>query len=756
MPFLVAAAVAATSAPAGAGPPAIGIVTGQDAGWPDVRGWTRSGAEAMQIAPWGYNPVAFSAYPTYQYGVRVAVGDVNGDGRLDVVTAPAKGAWTEIRVFDGRSFQQTGTLLPFRDGSWWNGAFVAMGDTNGDGKAEIIDGLDAGCCTTIHVLDAATEAETSGFFPFGNSNQAGVHVAAADLNGDGKAEILAVPVGSSRVSAFGTGGGDPFRTYQTFGDEAQGGASIATGNVAGDSRPELVAAAGTSNGVQIKVLDTQNGTTLASLSPYTAAAVATPQVAVGDVNGDGVGDIVVAAQLADGTQVKVLDANGTQLDSFFVLEPGIVPGASLAAGDLDGDGRAEIVLGGGPTLSAPWPPVANGPDQRVAVYRADGRYAGGFSAYPGLFQGGVRVALLDTERNGRPDVITAPGSGMEPEVDVYSQQWLQTRDRGTRFGHFLAYESAFRGGVSVAGGYWSGNPEIVTVPGPGRAPDVRVFDARGRLLGSFPAFEPSYAGGLSVAVGDLNADGQPEIVAGTLAAPARIRVFEVDGRPYGALIAPFPPDGHGVQIGVADLNGTGRGLILAGETSGPNPLLDVIDPVTGVVLRSGRPASQAENGIRLGAGDLDQDGRDEILVATGFGGDGAVRVLGPALGLKWTLQVYSWQGGGMSVAAAARNGQPLRSDALTVRMHARTRTRVVVARFHDAAGGSLGARAFRATIDWADGTTWRGVVVSRGRGDYDVRSTKSYAKPGMYDVTVTLTDTQGRVSVARSKAIVRR
>src|SRR5437773_6553411 len=112
----IALALAAVWVPnaAQADPPAPVMVTGLDAGWPDVRGWDGSGGLAQQWAPWGEWPLVFSPYPTYQQGVRVAVGDINGDGRPEIVTAPGKDAFTELKIFDGRSFKQRGSLLPFK------------------------------------------------------------------------------------------------------------------------------------------------------------------------------------------------------------------------------------------------------------------------------------------------------------------------------------------------------------------------------------------------------------------------------------------------------------------------------------------------------------------------------------------------------------------------------------------------------------------------------------------------------------------
>ncbi len=737
---------------AAADPPAPQIVTGQDAGWPDVRGWDAKGRLAQQFAPWGEWNLEFSAYDTYQEGVRVAVGDVNGDGRPEVITSPGKNAWTELKVFDGRSFKQLTTLLPYKDAAWWAGAYIATGDTNGDGRDEIVDGLDAGCCTTLHVLDGVSGNDLSGFYPYGSNSEVGARVAAGDLNGDGTADVIAVPIGSTLISAYRVSGGPPFRTIDAFGGEVTGPVVIAAGNLTGDARAEIVAAAPTYSGVEVKVFDPAAGTPDTVLYPYGGAAASSVSVALGDVNGDGTRDIVLAADTPGGTEVKAVDADGRQLADFYVLDSSIGPGASIAAGDLDGDSKAEIVLGGGPT-TGPWPPDVNGPDQRVAVYEADGTEVKAFEAYPGLFQGGVRVGLADVQGDSRPELVTAPGPGTAPEIEIWSQQWVNGVDRGTRLGHFLAYDSAFRGGVSVATGDVNGDrhAEIVTGTGPGQAAEVRVFDGQGRLLYTFSPFG-AYDGGISVAAGDLDADGRAEVVVGTLASPARIRVY--DGQtPKGPTLVPFGPDAAGVQVAVADVDGSGRGLIVAGQATGANPSLSLVNPTTGAVVVTRQPFGATMNGLRVGAGDLNRDGRDEIVVASGFGGDSLVHLFNGGLVETGSFPAYNWAGAGVNVALAPRIGLPLAADARTVKLRARTRARVVVARFRDAGGGTIGLHT---AIAWGDGTYATGTLLPRGNGIYDVRGTKRYSRAGRYTITVTVSDRDGRTSIAHSVATVRR
>jgi hypothetical protein len=549
--------------------------------------------------------------------------------------------------------------------------------------------------------------------------------------------------GSGTVQAFGPGGGQPIRTLNLFSRPAD--VSMAVGDVVGDPRPELVAAANTASGPQVKVVDPRTGDVLASLYPF-AANWALPQVAVGDVNGDGRADVIVLAQSADGTEVKEFDtASGKQLGSFFVLEPGVVPGASLAAGDLDGDGKAEIVLGGGPT-AAPVSAFANGPDQRVAVYKSDGTPVGGFDAYPGVFQGGVRVAFGDLGNDGRDDIVTAPGPGMEPEVDVYSQDWAAARDRGTRLAHFLAYEQTFRGGVSVAVGAGS----IVTAPGAGRPADIHVYDGAGNLRSSFRAFEDSYVGGVSVATGDLNDDGRPEIVVGTLSGTPRVRAFDADGTPYGAVVTPFT--GAGVEVAVADLAGSGYGIVLAGAASGANPTLALVNPASASVIRVVQPLPDSTSGLRVAAGDLNHDGRDEVVVAPGFGGDSTIHVLGPNLVQLSAFRANGYDGNGYNVAVAARIGLPILAQSVTATFRAGRALTRTVARFVDAATVSP---PFTVRIAWSDGKTTPGYVVGF-RNVFQVRGTRRFARAGRLHATVTLTDLSGRISVARSVVIVRR
>ncbi|MBX9581908.1 MAG: VCBS repeat-containing protein [Gemmataceae bacterium] len=133
-------------------------------------------------------------------------------------------------------------------------------------------------------------------------------------------------------------------------------------------------------------------------------------LAVGDVNGDGVADAVVAAGAGGGPRVRVVNgANGQELANFFAYEMDFRGGVNVASADVTGDGKADIVTAAG---------EGGGPHVKV-FDGATGELVTEYFAYEMDFRGGVNVAALDLDGDGKAEVVTAPGTGGGPVVRVF-------------------------------------------------------------------------------------------------------------------------------------------------------------------------------------------------------------------------------------------------------------------------------------------------------------------------------------------------
>jgi hypothetical protein len=302
------------------------------------------------------------------------------------------------------------------------------------------------------------------------------------------------------------------------------GRAVDIGAFESQARPIIVTAAGPGMAPEVKVYDANTGTLLLDFDAYDPHFLGGVRVAVGDVNGDGIPDIITAPGPGGGPDIRVFDgATGARIEEFLAYDPHFQAGVFVAAGDVNGDGKADIITG---------PDEFSGPDVRVF-------YAGNVSgkpdkellAYAQGFTGGVRVAAADLNGDGKADIITAPGPSGSPDIRIFSGATL------AKTGEFLAYAVQFTGGVFVAAGDVNGDhvPDIITGAGAGGGPEVRAFDGLGAgmgkptptILDDFFAYSPLFSGGVQVAAVALNADGTADIITGAGAGGGpHVRVFD--------------------------------------------------------------------------------------------------------------------------------------------------------------------------------------------------------------------------------------
>ncbi len=269
---------------------------------------------------------------------------------------------------------------------------------------------------------------------------------------------------------------------------------------------------------------------------------------------------------------KLTAANGDVVSKFIWSEK-ISPNFSLAVGDTNGDGLDEFIVGAGP-----------GSEPMVSIFNSNGKLIKKFLAYDKKFRGGVNLAVANLDNNDQAEIMTAPASLGNAQVKIFDSN-------GKMQSQFLAADKKFVGGLSIAVGDLEGSGEnkIVIAYGQGQEPQVKVFDKRGKLISVFLAYEKNFRGGVKVVV--ANVDGRKNhnkaeiITAPGKGREATIKIFDNYAKVQKQFLAYNKNWRGGVNLAAGDLNNDGVNEIALGALPGAAPHVRIFDN-SGALLES--------------------------------------------------------------------------------------------------------------------------------------------------------------------------
>ena len=522
----------------------------------------------------------FAAQESFATGaspVADATADVNGDGKRDLLVVNDDGTISVLlnAIAPGDTVPSFAPQQEFATGI--NPTSIVAADFNGDGKPDVA--VVNFTSTTISMLRNTTApgAATPSFAAqqtFATGAQP-YSIAAADVSGDGKIDLFVTNLVDNSVSVLlnstsAPGAAPDFGTQQVF---ATGSVpnSVTTADINGDGKPDLVAA--NRGGVSVMLnISVPGAATPSFASQEVFAAGGLPQfVAAADINGDGKPDLIVANYDNDNVSV-LLDTTppGANTPTFAVQKTfatGASP-ASVAATDIDGDGKPDLV-------------VSNVFGDSVSVLRnttTPGAATPDFAAQQ-TFAVGSRpcsIATSDINGDGKPDLIVA---------------------------------NAFSDNVSV----------LSNTTAPGGAPSFAA--QRTYAVGQFPT---------AVAVADINGDGKSDlIVANKLDNTLSVlRNTTSLGTPNFAAQQTFSAGNFPISITTADLWGDGKpDVIVANYGYNSVSLLfnSTVPGSTTLSLDRWDLATAGSSSSAVANADVNGDGRPDLIVTHSY--DNNVSVL---------------------------------------------------------------------------------------------------------------------------------
>jgi hypothetical protein len=547
-------------------------------------------------------------------GGTLAAGDFNGDGLQDIAYLDSSSNMVFLFGTGTGSFNP-GPILPTGPGA---GAPV-VADLNGDGIADIVVANASGASVSIVFGSSGVFAPASDYFVGGSPNS----VAVADFNGDGALD-LAVSTGpfspAQVVLLMGSGGGI-FTAGGSF--NTNGASGIVAGDFTADGRPDLMVSG--SSSVQLYV---GNGAGGFALTAGGFGVVTTPRILTADFNRDGTADLLVVTPGQQNFAVFLSGPGGLRFPPFLQSSSSV-----LAVGDFDGNGHPGVIVASFSFYSP-----------GLLIYASD--TSGNLTLEGSIpFSGGISsMAAADVNGDGKADLIIADGAGkvsvlvgfgfgvFGPPVSYAIGNGLAAIAVGDLNGDGildLIIANSSSNSLSTLLGLGGGHFAAARTFAVGSSPSsvaVADFDHDGNL-DVIVADQPSYValllgdgtGGFrsltlistpatAVAAADFDGDGHADAAVISFGALA---IFSGDGAGGLTQTATYTLPGSPSVLKVADFNGDGRPDLLIGGGS-PSGLWIRVNDGGGHFPTSTGYAAGSTGGV--GIADFNADSHPDVVI----------------------------------------------------------------------------------------------------------------------------------------------